>query len=215
ACGYGSRLISTGTELYYIANDAVKYSIADDEWSDINYPVNVAENNGETGIAYNNGKIYFLGGRDFKKTFKYYDTAADSWFNVPDYPVAVKSPDLVAVKDKIYAIGGTQDSRKFSVYTEGGSWEELPDVPFLPRNLYKTYTVTAFQDRYIFAIVYGEGMHIYDTKTNEWRNEPIAIGGFDGFADNLFADDQFLYIASKTNDNDFKLQKITIGTVEE
>lgn len=207
ACGYMSKIVTDGSYLYYIANEAYKYSIANDTWTEMAYPANVEDNNGEAGIVHHNGKIYFLGGREATNKFKYYDTDTDTWYNTANYLYNVETPEMAAIGNKIYALGGDEQRTRFSVYSEEDGWLALPNMPFDLQNFYATHSVAAFKDRYIFVLSNSQ-INIYDTQTNEWKQEPVDAQPF-GYGD-LFADDNNLYIASKTNDNDFKLVKITV-----
>lgn len=209
ACGYSSKMVSDGSSLYYIANEAWKYSIGNNTWAALNYPENVHENNGEAGIVYKDGRIYFLGGRDATTRFKYYETATDTWFNSSDYLYAVGTPDLTVVDGRIYALGGDEGKKKFNYFTEASGWTALPDLPFEALNYYDQHSVASFSNRYIFVLVSNQ-VNVYDTQEQIWRDTPIPVN-ISGNYKNLFSDNINLYIASKTNDNEFSLHRITVN----
>lgn len=210
ACGLSSKIVSDSNSLFYIANDAFKYSIDDNTWSEITYPDDSKDNNGETGILHHNGKIYFLGGREADKKFKYYDIATDSWGTGPDCLYNVQLPDMVAADNKIYALGGNESNSKFSVYEVGKGWTALPDLTFESPND-QSITTAVFQNKYIFVYTYT-GIYIYDIKAGKWRDEPVILNNLSGNYINLFSDDAYIYAVGKTNSNEFLLYKITVGT---
>ena len=211
ACGYTSKLIADGTNMFYIANSAVKYTAASNAWSVLSYPATAKDNNGQTGVVYYNGKIYFLGGSTASVKFKYYDIAANSWFNLADGLFATSSSELVAVNDKIYALAGESSFTKFSSYTHSAGWTALSNLPFqLHVNYYFHYTAS-FGNRYIFALA-GKDIYIYDATTDKWAINPIHTGINDTNL-NLFSDNINLYIAAKTASNDFALYKIDVNNL--
>lgn len=69
-CGYGRHLITDGTTIFYIANDATKYTASSSTWSTLTYTSTAKDSNGEAGAAYYNGNIYFIGGRTPSILFK-------------------------------------------------------------------------------------------------------------------------------------------------
>lgn len=208
ACGYSSKFVNDGVNLYYIANEAWKYNITNNTWTELNYPATAHENNGETGILYHNDKIYFLGGRDASTKFKYFDTTTNSWSNLSNYTYSVETPDMAAINNRIYVLGGESSGKRFSYYEEGAGWIPLPDLAFNPKNSYNEHTVTSYGNRFIFALVNG-AIHIYDSQEEIWAEEPITISVSGNYM-NLFSDNNYLYLAYKTNLNEFKLSKITL-----
>jgi hypothetical protein len=153
ACGFESKLVTDGNNLFYIANEAWKYSIAGNTWSELNYPSDFKSNNGETGVAYNAGKIYFLGGRTANGKFKYYDIAANDWFYPATY-YPVEENDMTAVNNRIYTLGGNYpDNNKFAYFDlASNSWKTLPDLPFRATNSSNAHTVASYGNRYIVAL---------------------------------------------------------------
>ena len=208
ACGYSSKLISDGTNIYYIANTAVKYTASSNTWSTLSYPATAQDNNGEAGVVYSNGKIYFLGGRTASTKFKYYDISSNSWYNLADGLFSTTSAQMVAINDKIYALGGESTRSKFSYYTSSAGWVALPSLPFQVTAYYDSHNTVSFGNRYIIAIA-GKDMYIYDSSTGKWAINPIHSGINDSYL-NLFSDNVNLYIAAKTSSNDFALYKIDV-----
>ncbi|MDR2206183.1 MAG: Ig-like domain-containing protein [Flavobacteriaceae bacterium] len=210
--GYVSKMVTDGGSLFYIANDAVKYSISGNSWTTLNYPPTAKDNNGETGVVVSSGNVYFLGGRTASTKFKYYDPSANSWFNAPDYPYAVETNDMVSTGGRIYALGGDASRKKFSYFNVTNSaWKTLPDLPFTATNHYNEHSVAYFLTGYIFALASNK-IYIYDVNKEVWKDEPINVN-IPGVYPNLFAyGSNTLYIASKTDPgNDFQLHKITVN----
>jgi hypothetical protein len=209
ACGYMSQVVSDGQNLYYIANDATKYSPSTDTWAAINYPVTARDNNGEAGVLYYNSKIYFLGGRTATPRFKYYDISSNNWYNVADYLYSTSSSQLVVADNKIFALGGQDIETKFSCFTEEGNWKSLPDLPFEMPGYYSSKLVASFQNRFILALVSNK-IYVYDAVKSKWKSEPIELTVNDNNL-NIFSDNINVYIAGKSSANDFSLQKITLS----
>jgi hypothetical protein len=209
ACGYSSKFVNDGTHLFYIANEAWKFNISTNSWSELSYPQSVKNNNGEAGILYAHNRIYFLGGREATTKFKFYDISSDSWFNSTDYIYSVGTPDLAALNNRIYALGGESTQKRFSYFEEGAGWQALPDLDFTPQNSYGNHTVASFGNRFIFALTSNK-IQIFDTVEEKWADLPISSPVTGGYA-NLFSDNNHLYIGSKSNSNEFQLYKITVS----
>ncbi len=221
ACGYSSKLVGDENRLFYIANEAFRYNVAQNNWTELNYPIEFKENNGETGIVYHNSKVYFLGGRDSSTRFKYYNTTNDSWGDEDAYDFPVNTPDMISVGNKIYALGGDVDRKKFGVFQEGAGWTQLPDLNFQPINSYGKHSVASFQNRYIFIMSQQNSstvaIQVYDTQESEWKETPIelALEGTNNYYNmNLFSNNSYLYLVSTDNSNEMSLHKITIDFEE-
>lgn len=211
ACGYSSKIITDGTDLYHIANEAVKYSPASDSWTDLNYPAEFHDNNGETGVAYLNGKIYFFGGRTPSTTFKYYEIATDSWHTAPDGPYVNTESELIAVNNTLYSLGGrsVDDRKNFSSYNETNGWAELPDLPFDLEGYASEHKTAVYDNRYIFAMTRND-IRIYDTVEGIWKTDPIEIPSYNLRYENIFINGNTLFMAGKTTSNEFTLIEIAI-----
>lgn len=217
ACGYSSKIVGTESKLFYIANEAFRYNVGQNNWTELNYPPEFHENNGETGVVYYNNKVYFLGGRDASTRFKYYDTITDSWGESAEYFFPVDTPDMVAINNKIYALGGDVDKKKFSVYEEGSGWTQLEDLDFAAVNSYSQHTATGFQNRFIFIMndlnSSSVSINVYDTVENEWKEEPIEVpleGSNNYYNMNLFSNNLYLYLVTTDNSNEMSLHKLTV-----
>ncbi len=218
ACGYMSKIVGDENRLFYIANEAVRYNVGAMNWTDLNYPLEFSQNNGETGVVYQNNKVYFLGGRDSSTRFKYYDTVMDNWGDLATYPYPVDTPDMVVVNNKIYALGGDIDKKKFGVYEEGAGWTELTDLNFQAVNGYMQHTVTSFQNRFIFIMnelsSSSVKIHVYDTQENEWKEHPIELalqGNNNYHSMNIFSNNSYLYLVTTDYDNEMSLHKINVS----
>ena len=199
ACGYMSRLVSDGTNIYYIANDATKYVASSNTWAALNYPSTAKDNAGEAGAVYYNGNIYFVGGRTATTLFKYYSISQDKWFTVPNYLYPTSRSELVVYKDKIYVIGGEGTKRKLSVFATGtNTWTALNDIPFDVSTSYEA-TYSAVLNDYIF-LLQGKKIYVYDILKDTWSTEPIAVNDAPTYG-NLFSNGQKLYIAGKNTSN--------------
>jgi len=184
ACGYGSFLHSYDGELYYFANDGVKYSPGSDSWSTLYYPYEIKR--GEAPSALLDGDIYYLGGRTETTIGQYYDIDQDSWTNLSDemdYFVHHNYATANAYDHKLYVIGGDAYNRKqVSVYDPlTGLWSRKSDSPYQTGR----YSV-AYKGRII--ITGGYGMYTYDPASDTWdggyvwpegglRSEIIVIAG--------------------------------------
>lgn len=217
ACGYSSKLVGDENRLYYIANEAFRYNAAQNNWTELNYPAEFKDNNGETGIVYHNNKVYFLGGRDSSTRFKYYNTTNDSWSDAEAYSFPVNTPDMVSIGNKIYALGGDVDKKKFGMYEEGAGWTQLPDLDFQPINSYRKHSIASFQNRYIFIMnelsSSSVKIQVYDTQENEWKENPIELAlesDNSSHSMNLFSNNSYLYLVSTDYDNEMSLHKISI-----
>ena len=164
AGGYGSHLLEYGGELYYFANDGVKYTPTSDSWSLLNYPYEIKR--GEAPCAVLDGRIYYLGGRTETLTGQYYDIASDSWdtlSNDMDYFVHHNYATACGFDHKLYVFGGNDDGEKqVSVYDTGtGIWTRMDDAP------YETGTFsTVYNNRIYITGIYG--MYTYDPATDTW-----------------------------------------------
>jgi len=212
ACGYSSKIITDGTDLFHIANEAMKYSPASDSWTDLNYPVEFEDNNGEAAVAYLNGKIYFFGGRTASTTFKYYEIATDSWHAAPDGPYVNTESELIAVNNTLYSLGGrsVDDQKNFSSYSETNGWSVLPNLPFDLSGYSTEHQTAVYDNRYIFAMTRND-IHIYDTIERIWKTDPINIPAFDIRYENIFINGNTLFMAGKTTSNEFTLIEINIA----
>jgi len=155
-CGFSNNIVSDGVSLFYITNGAVKYSPSIDMWTDLNYPLEFRDNNGEAGIAYLNNKIYFFGGRTATRTFKYYEISTDTWQFAPDGPYDSGTSEMVAVVDTLYSLGGDFNSSnklKFSSYNEtDDGWFRLEDLPFELTTSSRNILAVTYLNRYIFVL---------------------------------------------------------------
>lgn len=218
ACGYSSKLVGNENRLFYIANEAFRYNIGQNNWTELNYPEEYSDNNGETGIVYHGDKVYFLGERDSSTRFKYYNSTNDSWGDAEAYTYPVDSPDLISIGNKIYALGGDVDKKKFGVFDEASGWTQLPDLDFQAGNFYSQHTIAGFQNRFLFIMNELQDssvkIHVYDTQENEWKENPINVeleGTNNYYNMNLFSNNSYLYLVSTDNDYEMNLHKITIG----
>ncbi len=218
ACGYSSKIVGDENRLFYIANEAWRYNVGSNNWTELSYPNDFHQNNGETGVTYHQNKVYFLGGRDSSTRFKYYDTTMDDWGDLPTYPYPVDTPDLAVVNNKIYALGGDVDKKKFGVYEEGSGWTQLTDLNFQAINGSGQHTVASFQNRFIFIMnelnTNSVKIHVYDTQENEWKENPIEVvleGDNNSNYMNLFSNNSYLYVVTKDYDNEMSLHKISVN----
>jgi hypothetical protein len=199
ACGYSSSLVSDGTNVFYIANDATKYTASSNTWSNINYPPTAKDNNGEAGVGYYNGNIYFIGGRTPSTLFKYYSISQNQWFTLPNYLYPTNRSQLTSYKDRIYILGGENAKKKMSFFnTTDNSWVALTDTPFEINSSYDSKYAATLGDN-LYLLQYDK-IYIYDLIKNEWANEPITLSGPVSYG-NLFSDGQKLYIAGKNSSN--------------
>ncbi len=198
-CGYSSRLVSDGTNIFYIANDATKYTASSNSWSNISYPATAKDNNGEAGVGYLNGNIYFIGGRNVSSLFKYYNIAQNQWFTIPNYLYATSRSQVIAYKDRLYVLGGSNAIQKMSYFSvSDNTWTALADTPFEVNTSYSDIHTAVLGDH--LYLLQSNKMQIYDLIKNVWAAESITMTGLPSYA-NLFSDGQKLYIAGKNTSN--------------
>lgn len=208
---YINKLATDGKNLYYIANEAWKYTVATNTWSPLNYPSSVKANNGEPAIAYHNGKLYYVGGRNGTKQFRCYDIASDSWFNMPDIPENVYQGEGIAVGNQIFVMGGNLKNKIYNYDIDSKQWSVKKEAPFniLTTFIYNLYLAKT-KNRFVYYCSQNK-ISIYDTKTDQWRVN--ALTGLPGNEErvNLVAfDDHTLYLIVKDFSKVFLIYKIRV-----
>ncbi|OIN55982.1 hypothetical protein [Arsenicibacter rosenii] len=199
ACGYMNRLLSDGTNVYYIANDATKYVASSNTWQTLTYPSTAKDNAGEAGSVYYNGNLYFVGGRTASTMFKYYNISQDKWFTVPNYLYPTSRSELAVYKDRIYVLGGDGAKRKFAWFSVGSnSWTALPDTPFDVSASYEG-VYSAVLNNYLF-LLQSKNVYVYDLVNDVWAAAPITLSEAPAYA-NLFSNGQKLYLSGKNSAN--------------
>lgn len=218
ACGYSNKLITNGrginARIYYIANEAKRYSLLSNIWINIDYPFSAQENNGETGMVYHQDRIYVLGGRTPSKRFKYYDTSSNSWFNATDYSQNVGSSQLVSANNKIYALGGN-NNYPFSIFDSSTNlWTNLPNLPFQFLPSVTNHIVANYNDKYLL-VLQNTKLYIYDLLNNKWKTTPLDLNlNSANNGKSIFTSDNDIYITGLSNTNgDFALYKITLNNL--
>lgn len=213
AAGFVSKLIrGSDAELYYIANEAIKYDVVSGTWSDISYPQNAYDNNGEAGVMYYEGKIYFVGGRVPSRKFKSYNTVTGSWFNEPDFLYNTRMAIMTAIPndDKLYVLGGSSSHRDFSVFEiASNSWKALPNVTFDVTTSAMHHLGAQYLNRYIL-VLQNKSIYVYDTKTEKWKKDPIGLN-INGNDLNIFTSGSTVYIVGRNPSNDLTLHQLVIS----
>jgi hypothetical protein len=218
ACGYTSKLVNNGTNIFYIANEAKKYNISTNTWSSINYPVAAQNNNGEAGVLSYSNKIYFLGGRTFTNKLKYYDILNDQWYNLANAPYYGELSNMAAIDNKIYALGGydgIKHTKTLSVFDiNNNSWDTLPPIiNLIPYTNSSRTNMVSLNERFL-VVIDGEefeplSLSIFDTYTNQWRNNPIDLN-LDYLYPTLLNIEGKIYVASNSNSGELFLTEIVI-----
>lgn len=199
ACGYMSKLVTDGNTIFYIANDATKYTPSSNTWANLNYPATAKNNGGEAGIAYYNGKVYFVGGRTPSNVFKYYAISQDSWFTAPNYLYATSESEVAVYKDRLYVLGGEGAEKKMAFFsTASNTWTALKDLPFNLNTSYQTIYSAVLGDN--LFVLQGSKVYVYDLVKDEWAANPIAVSGMPSYG-SLFSNGQKLYVAGKNSSN--------------
>ena len=209
-CGYSSKLVSDGTNIFFIANDATKYTASANTWAPISYPATAKDNAGEAGVAYYNGSIYFVGGRTPTTLFKYYSISQDKWFTAPNYLYATNRSQISAYKDRLYVLGGEGAQRKMAYFsTATNVWTVVKDIPF---DVYSSYesTFSAVLGDYLYLLQNGS-VYVYDIVKDEWAKDPIKLDGLPGYG-NLFSNGQKLYISGKNTSNIPVVTELTVSS---
>lgn len=208
-CGYSSKPVSDGVNVFYIANDATKYTASSNVWTKLNYPDTARDNAGEAGTVYYNGNIYFVGGRTPSSVFKYYSIVQDNWFTAPNYLYATTSSEMVTYKDKIFVLGGQGATSKMAYFsTTGNTWTAVKDIPVAVSGSYAN-TRSAVLGDYLY-LLQGSSIYIYDPAKNVWATNPVVLSDIPESA-NLFSDGQNLYMSGKTASNVPTVYKIVVS----
>lgn len=209
-CGYSSHLVSDGTNIFYIANDATKYTASSNAWSNLTYPSTAQDNNGEAGVGYFNGGIYFVGGRTPSTLFKYYGISQNSWFTAPNYLYATNRSQLSAYKDRLYVLGGTGATRKMAYFsTASNTWTAVKDIPFDVNSSYESSFAAVLGD-YLY-LLQGNSVFVYDIAKDVWATDPTKIDGLPSYG-NLFSNGQKLYISGKNTSNIPVVFELSVST---
>lgn len=209
-CGYDSKLVSDGTNIFYIANDATKYTVSTNTWSDLSYPASAKDNAGEAGVVYRNGSILFVGGRNASTLFKAYSIAQDKWFTGPNYLYATNESELAAYKDKLFVLGGKGATTKVSSFNfSTENWTALKDAPFKIKTS-SSDTYSAVLGDYLY-LLQDKSIYIYDFNNDVWASNPIPVTSLGGSYNNLFSNGSKLYIAGKNSSNVPQVYEITVG----
>ncbi|GAB2605136.1 Kelch repeat-containing protein [Spirosoma areae] len=208
-CGYSSKLVSDGTNIFFIANDATKYTASANAWSTLTYPTTAKDNNGEAGVGYYSGNIYFVGGRTPTTLFKYYTISQDKWFTSPNYLYSTNRSQLANYKDKLYVLGGEGAKRKVSYFsTATNTWTALQDAPIDISSSYES-TFAAVLGDYLF-LLQNQSIYVYDLVKDVWAKEPIKQDNVPSYG-NLFSNGQKLYIAGKNTSNIPAITELTMS----
>ncbi|MFC5409511.1 hypothetical protein ACFPMF_09345 [Larkinella bovis] len=208
-CGYSSKLVSDGTNIFFIANDATKYVASSNTWQTINYPATAKDNAGEAGVTYYSGNLYFLGGRTPSTLFKYYSISQDKWFTVPNYLYATTSTELVTYKERIYALGGQGAKQKMAYFsTATNTWTPLKDLPFEVSSSYQSVFSAVLGD-YLF-LLQNQSVYVYDLVKDTWADAPLKLENVPGYG-NLFSNGQKLFISGKSPSNIPAITELTVS----
>lgn len=209
-CGYSSKLVSDGTNIFFIANDATKYTASSNTWTATTYPTTAKDNNGEAGVGYYNGNIYFVGGRTVSNLFKYYNISQDKWYTAANYLYATNRSQLSAYKDRLYVLGGENTKRKAAYFsTTANTWTALPDAPFDVNSSYES-TFSAILGDYLY-LLQNDSVYVYDLIKDTWATEPIKLTGLPSYG-NLFTNGQKLYVSGKNTANIPAITELTVST---
>lgn len=209
-CGYSSHLVSDGTNIFYIANDATKYTASTNTWTTLTYPTTAKDNAGEAGVVYYNGNVYFVGGRTPSTLFKYYSISQDKWFTSPNYFYSTTSSEMAVYKDRIYVLGGQGARQKMAYFSSTSNiWTAVKDIPFEVSSSYGNVFSAVLGDN--LYLRQGPSIYIYDLVNDTWATNPITLSGLpnDG---NLFSNGQKLYISGKNTSNIPVVTELAVST---
>ncbi|MBO0950145.1 hypothetical protein [Fibrella forsythiae] len=209
-CGYSSHLVSDGTNVFYIANDATKFTASSNTWSTLTYPTTAKDNAGEAGVVYYNGNLYFVGGRTPSTLFKYYSIGQDKWFTVPNYLYATTSSEMAVYKDRIYVLGGQGAKQKMAYFsTSANTWTIVKDIPFEVSSNYGNVFSAVLGD-YLY-LLQGQSVYVYDIANDVWAVNPITFTDLPAYG-NLFSNGQKLYVSGKNTANIPVVTELVIST---
>ena len=118
------------------------YDFKTGKWS---YGAPILNPRHHVGAATLGGKLYVVGGRGEEDhslpTFESYDPATDKWEELPDAPLGVASPGLVAADGKLVVVGGEDQNNwedgdgwvtpsAWAYDPQTREWSRLPDMKF-------------------------------------------------------------------------------------
>ncbi len=209
-CGYGGKLVSDGTSVFFIANDATKYTAAANTWTNLSYPATAKDNAGEAGVTYYNGAIYFIGGRTPSTLFKQYSINQDKWFTAPNYLYPTTGSEVAAYKDKLYVLGGEGAKQKMAYFsTSTNTWTPVKDTPFeIASNFGNVFSAVLGDNLYLLQ---NQSVYIYDLLEDVWATGPVKLEGLPSYA-NLFSNGQKLYITGKNASNSPVVTEVTVSS---
>lgn len=200
ACGYGSKLISDNVNLYYFANDGVKFSSNNQMWSNLSYPI--IFRNGEAGCGLINGKIFYFGGRNFTRTIRYYDILTNSWDSISTlYYYRTNSSAVISFNNNLFVIGGNSEAeKKVSVFNPTtGALSKKNDCP------YKTDENAVVFNDLVYIIGENESLYSYDPVNDLWGNKYSLPNNCDSYNSFLINYNSCLYLISTDYSNSSKL----------
>lgn len=209
-CGYSSHLVSDGTNIFYIANDATKYTASANSWTTLTYPATARDNAGEAGVVYYNGNLYFVGGRTPSTLFKYYSISQDKWFTSPNYLYSTTSSEMAVYKDRIYVLGGQGARQKMAYFSSSSNtWTAVNDVPVEVSSTYGNVFSAVLGDN--LYLLQGQSVYAYDLINDTWATNPITLSGLPSYG-NLFSNGQKLYVSGKNTSNIPVVTELVVST---
>lgn len=211
-CGYSSHLVSDGTNIFYIANDATKYTASTNAWTNLTYPATAKDNAGEAGVVYYNGNIYFVGGRTPSTLFKYYSISQDKWFTAPNYLYSTTSSEMAVYKDRIYVLGGQGAKQKMAYFSStSNTWTSLKDVPVEVSSNYGNVFSAVLGD-YLY-LLQNQSVYVYDFSADSWATSPIKLdAAVVPSSANLFSNGLKLYLTGKNVSNIPVVTELAVST---
>lgn len=173
---------------------------------------------GGAGVAYNNGKIYIVGGitnghvDGYKPWFDEYDPLTGEWRVLADAPDARDHFQAVIANNKLYAFAGRRTSQRTgedmaltsshgNVYNfENSSWETVTQSLKIPTEragnaafVWNNEIVIGGGESIAHEVAHNE-VEAFNSNTNTWRNWPSLKEGRHGSG--LVVVGDYAYIAS-------------------
>jgi IPT/TIG domain/Kelch motif len=144
------------------------------------FPQSISTNHGESKgcIKELGNKLFFIGGREFCKTVKYWDWSDLTWNFAANYPITIKNgPEIVTDGSNLYTLGGyeggTSLSNKFFKYNvRSNTWTSLADAPVPPTQSVTRSSMVYF-NKCVIYLGSDKLLHIFNTETNKWQTNTI------------------------------------------
>jgi N-acetylneuraminic acid mutarotase len=182
----GGEDVALSSRGYYFLSTNEVYDPLTDTW-ETKKPMPTNRTYVEANVV--NGKIYVVGGITYDDEKKHlqnytvvnevYDPATDSWTTKQPAPIAVARYASAVVDNKIYIMGGTDDSQQWisnQIYdVENDTWSLGASLPTYTYYAAAAATTGVIAPKRIYVIGRGltnasNAVHVYDPASDNWTS---------------------------------------------